>query len=127
MKEPLIGLTAEIVIAHISNNVVAVGDVPTLITTVHGALNRLDQTEPEAPKVEPAVPVNRSIRPDALISLIDGKPYKMLRRHLAQHGLTPDEYRQRFGLKPDYPMVAANYAEKRRQLALDHGLGRKPH
>jgi predicted transcriptional regulator len=97
------------------------------ITTVAGQLAKIG-TKVELPaeeKAEPAVPVRGSIRPDHLVCLVCGKPQKMLKRHLAvQHELTPDEYRQRLGLKPDFPMVAPNYAQRRRELALSIGLGR---
>jgi len=123
--EALITLTADIVSAHVSNNSVAVGDLPTLIQNVHGALFALGDSapEPEA-KREPAVPVRASIKPDYLVCLEDGKKLKMLKRHLlTRYQLTPDQYRARWSLPADYPMVAPNYAEQRRSLAKKIGLG----
>ena len=120
-------LTAEIVSAYVSNNKIAPSELAGLITSVAGQLNKLG-AEPEQPaeeKPEPAVSVRRSIRPDHLVCLICGKPQKVLKRHLAvQHDLTPAQYRERFGLKPDYPMVAPNYAQQRREVALKLGLGK---
>ncbi|WP_239804723.1 MucR family transcriptional regulator [Croceicoccus hydrothermalis] len=128
MKETLITLTSDIVAAHVSNNAVDVSDVPTLITAVHAALAGLDGevTQDEAPP-EPAVSVRASVKPDYIVCLEDGKKLKMLKRHLMTHyNMTPDEYRARWNLPADYPMVAPNYAEKRRELAKKIGLGRKP-
>ena len=120
-------LTTEIVSAYVSHNKVAPSELATLITTVASQLAKIG-TEVEPPaeeKAQLAVPVRRSIRPDHLVCLICGKKQKLLKRHLAvEHGLTPDEYRQRLGLKPDYPTVAPNYAQHRRELALSIGLGR---
>ena len=126
--ETLITLTADIVSAHVSNNSVAVSDLPLLISNVHGALSGLgDAPEAPAPKLEPAVSIRSSIKPDYVVCLEDGKKLKMLKRHLMTHyNLTPDQYRQKWGLNADYPMVAPNYAEKRRELAKKIGLGRKP-
>jgi predicted transcriptional regulator len=124
----LITLTGDIACAFVSNNTVSVSDVPLLISNIHGALVAAAAgaaAAPPEPVYTPAVPVSRSIKPDHLVSLIDGRPYKMLRRHLSIHGLTPDQYRQRYGLRPDYPMVSVNYAETRRQLAKKIGLGTK--
>jgi predicted transcriptional regulator len=120
-------LTAEIVSAYVSNNKIALSDVATLITAVGHQMAQVgtDVAPPAEEKPEPAVPVRRSIRPDHLVCLVCGKPQKMLKRHLAvQHELTPAEYRDRFGLKPDYPMTAPNYAQQRREVALATGLGR---
>jgi predicted transcriptional regulator len=128
MSETLITLTSDIVAAHVSNNSVSVGDVPALITNVYTALASLGQAAP-APesRPEPAVSVRSSVKPDHIVCLEDGKKLKMLKRHLMTHyNLTPDQYRQRWGLPADYPMVAPNYAEKRRELAKKIGLGRKP-
>lgn len=125
--ETLITLTADIVSAHVSNNSVAVNDLPTLISNVHNALSGLGTRE-EAPaaKPEPAVSVRSSIKPDYIVCLEDGKKLKMLKRHLMTHyGMTPDQYRQKWGLNADYPMVAPNYAEQRRTLAKKIGLGTK--
>ncbi|SMF66342.1 MucR family transcriptional regulator [Allosphingosinicella indica] len=127
INETLITLTADIVSAHVSNNSVAVSDLPTLIQNVHSALNGLGQAaqEPEA-KLEPAVSIRSSIKPDYIVCLEDGKKLKMLKRHLMTHySMTPDEYRQKWGLNADYPMVAPNYAEQRRTLAKKIGLGTK--
>ena len=125
--ETLITLTADIVAAHVSNNSVAVNDLPQLIQNVHGALAGLSgtATAPEA-KPEPKVPVRSSVKPDYLVCLEDGKKLKMLKRHLMTHyNMTPDQYRQKWGLNADYPMVAPNYAEQRRTLAKSIGLGTK--
>ncbi|WP_373473642.1 MucR family transcriptional regulator [Sphingorhabdus lacus] len=126
--ELLITLTADIVAAHVSNNSVSVSDVPTLIGNVHAALAGLSN-EVAAPEVvlEPAVPVRTSIKRDYIICLEDGKKLKMLKRHLMTHyGMTPDDYRAKWGLAADYPMVAPAYAEQRRVLAKAIGLGRAP-
>lgn len=127
MQETLITLTADIVAAHVSNNSVAVSDLPSLIKNVHGALSSLDTPiqEPEAPQ-EPAVSVRSSIKPDYIVCLEDGKKLKMLKRHLMTHyQMTPDDYRAKWKLPADYPMVAPNYAEQRRSLAKKIGLGTK--
>jgi predicted transcriptional regulator len=125
--ETLITLTADIVSAHVSNNSVAVNDLPQLIQNVHNALNGLGN-KPEEPqaKPEPAVSIRSSVKPDYITCLEDGKKLKMLKRHLMTHyQMTPDEYRQKWGLNADYPMVAPNYAEQRRSLAKKIGLGTK--
>lgn len=125
--EVLITLTADIVAAHVSNNSVGVGDVAGLIANVHAALNNLNKpAEVMEEKPKGAVSIRASIKPDHLISMIDGKPYKMLRRHLAQNGYSPESYREAFGLPKDYPMVAKAYTEQRSELARKIGLGRKP-
>ena len=120
-------LTAEIVSAYVSNNKIAPSELAGLITTVAGQLRKVG-AEPDQPaeeKLEPVVSVRRSIRPDHLVCLICGKPQKVLKRHLAvRHELTPAGYRERFGLKADYPMTAPNYAQQRREVALASGLGR---
>ena len=128
LKETLITLTADIVAAHVSNNSVAVSDLPNLISNVHGALSALGgAAAPAETKQEPAVSVRSSIKPDYIVCLEDGKKLKMLKRHLMTHyGMTPDDYRAKWGLPKDYPMVAPNYAEQRRTLAVKIGLGRKP-
>lgn len=128
LSETLITLTSDIVAAHVSNNSVNVEDLPSLITNVYGALSGLGTTEAvEQPKPEPAVSVRASVKPDYIVCLEDGKKLKMLKRHLMTHyNMTPEEYRQRWNLPADYPMVAPNYAEKRRELAKKIGLGRKP-
>ncbi|MEL6875380.1 MAG: MucR family transcriptional regulator [Pseudomonadota bacterium] len=126
LDETLITLTSDIVAAHVSNNSVAVSDLPLIINNVHGALAGLSGKAAEQAKPTPAVPVKSSIKPDYVVCLEDGKKLKMLKRHLMTHyGLTPDEYRTKWGLPSDYPMVAPNYAEKRRQLAKSIGLGKK--
>lgn len=125
--EALVSLTADIVSAHVSNNSVAVNDLPTLIQNVHNALAGLGKVQEEPPaKQEPAVSVRSSVKPDYVVCLEDGLKMKMLKRHLmTDHGMTPDQYRQKWGLGPDYPMVAPNYAEQRRTLAKKIGLGTK--
>ena len=128
-NETLITLTSDIVAAHVSNNSVAVSDVATLITNVFEALAALGKSEPVVAEVvrEPAVSVRSSVKPDHIVCLEDGKKLKMLKRHLSTHyNLTPDEYRARWNLPADYPMVAPNYAARRRELAKQIGLGRKP-
>lgn len=125
--ELLITLTADIVAAHVSNNSVAVSDVPTLIGNVHSALAGLSggSAAPVAAP-EPAVPIRLSVKKDYIVCLDDGKKLKMLKRHLMTHyGMTPDDYRAKWGLAADYPMVAPNYAEQRRTLAKQIGLGTK--
>jgi predicted transcriptional regulator len=127
-KETLITLTSDIVAAHVSNNDVAVADLPDLITNVFGALANLgEQVEIEEVKPQPAVAIRNSIKPDYIVCLEDGKKLKMLKRYLrTNYNMSPEEYRARWGLPADYPMVAPNYAEKRRDLAKKIGLGRKP-
>ena len=126
-QDTLITLTADIVAAHVSNNSVAVNDLPNLIQNVHAALSTIsdNRSAPEA-KLEPKVPIRSSVKPDYIVCLEDGKRLKMLKRHLMTHySMTPDEYRQKWGLNADYPMVAPNYAEQRRTLAKKIGLGTK--
>ena len=127
MSETLITLTSDIVAAHVSNNSVAVDDLPHLISSVYGALSSLGQvTVADEPRPEPAVSVRASVKPDYIVCLEDGKKLKMLKRHLMTHyGMTPDDYRRKWGLNADYPMVAPNYAEQRRTLAKSIGLGTK--
>ncbi len=127
VNEMLITLTSDIVTAHVSNNNVEVQDLRPLIENVYSALSGLGTAkEPEVP-LEPAVPIRQSIKPDYLVCLEDGKKMKMLKRHLmTAYGMSPQDYRERWNLPADYPMVAPNYAEKRRQLAKEIGLGRKP-
>jgi predicted transcriptional regulator len=128
LKETLITLTSDIVAAHVSNNDVAVADVPSLITNVYAALANLGETvEVEEPKPQPAVAIRNSVKPDYIVCLEDGKKLKMLKRYLRTNfDMSPEDYRARWGLPADYPMVAPNYAEKRRDLAKKIGLGRKP-
>ncbi|MEK6638365.1 MAG: MucR family transcriptional regulator [Pseudomonadota bacterium] len=127
LQETFITLTADIVAAHVSNNSVAVSDIPHLIQNVHGALVSLGGPAPVPEvKLEPAVSIRASIKPDYIVCLDDGKKLKMLKRHLMTHyGMTPDDYRAKWGLPADYPMVAPNYAEQRRSLAVKIGLGTK--
>ena len=120
-------LTADIVAAYVSNHKMGVQDVPNVINVVGMELASLGtQAKPTVQEqLEPAVSVRRSVRPDHLVCLICGKKQKLLRRHLAvEHELTPNQYRETFGLKSDYPMAAPNYAQQRRELALSTGLGR---
>ena len=121
-------MAVEIVSAYVSNNDVGAAQVPDLINTIYSSLNTLNGSSSingtESPK--PAVSIRRSITPDYIICLEDGKKLKMLKRHLrASYGITPDEYRTKWGLPPDYPMVAPNYAEQRSNFAKKIGLGRK--
>lgn len=127
-SEMLITLTSDIVAAHVSNNTIPVEEVPTLISTVYAALANLGAPAPAAEqRPEPAVSIRGSVKRDHLVCLEDGKKMKMLKRHLmTEHAMTPDDYRQRWGLASDYPMVAPDYAETRRDLAVKIGLGRKP-
>ncbi len=124
-SETLTTLTADIVAAYVSNNMVATGDIASLIHNVFNALNQIGAPTPApAPRQEPAVSVRASIKPDYLICLEDGKKLKMLKRHLLTHfSLTPEQYRAKWDLPADYPMVAPNYAEERRALAKRIGLG----
>ena len=127
-QNELLALTTEIVASHVSNNTVAVSDLPELIRQVYGSLTNLSPTPaPEQPeKPQPAVAIKKSVTPDYIVCLEDGKKLKMLKRHLMTHySMTPDEYRQKWGLSADYPMVAPNYAEQRRTLAKSIGLGTK--
>ena len=128
MTETLITLTTEIVAAHVSNNSVDVADVPNLITNVYGALAGLgDLGEKEEAAPEPAVSIRSSVKKDHIVCLECGKKMKVLKRHLrTDHGLSPEEYKARFNLSADYPLVAPDYAEKRSTLAKKIGLGRKP-
>ena len=128
-----IELAAELTMAWLSNpnTKVEAGEVAQVLRQMHDAVNGLSNApEPEAPPAQeytPAVTVRKSLASkDHIISLIDGKPYKALRRHLSGHGLTPDDYRRRYGLKPDYPMVSESYSQVRRDMAKKIGLGRKP-
>lgn len=126
-QDMLLTLTADIVAAHVSNNSVGLADLPDLIGRVHGALAALGAPA-EAPveELKPAVSVRSSVKPDYIICLEDGKKLKMLRRYLMTNfGMTPDDYRAKWNLPKDYPMVAPAYAEKRRALAVAIGLGTK--
>ncbi|RVU20781.1 MucR family transcriptional regulator [Methylobacterium oryzihabitans] len=125
-SEDFVGLTADIVSAYVSKNSVPVTELPGLLSAVHGALRGLvTPAEPEPEKLTPPVPIRKTVTPDHIISLEDGKPYKSLKRHLAGRGLTPDQYRQKWGLPHDYPMVAASYAAQRSELAKSIGLGQQ--
>lgn len=123
-----IGLAADIVAAFVSNNSVPVADLPGLISSVHTALDglgRVGVAEPAEP-LSPAVPIKKSIMPDYLVCLEDGKKFKSLKRHLrTRYGLSPEDYRARWNLSPDYPMVAPNYAAARSELAKTMGLGQQ--
>ena len=127
MDETLIALTSQIVVAHVNNNSVAVSDLPLLINSVHSAMAELVGKPPSTvTQQEPAVPIKDSIKPDHLVCLEDGKKFKMLKRHLmTRYNLTPEEYRAKWGLPADYPMVSSNYSKVRSGLATKIGLGRK--
>ena len=122
-------LAADIVSAYVSKNAISVADLSTLITNVHGALQAIqngDTTPASQPEQKPAVPIKKSVTPDYIISLEDGRRYKSLKRHLStKYGLTPHGYRAKWGLPKDYPMVAPNYAATRSALAKISGLGQK--
>ncbi len=125
-SDDLLGLTEKIVSSHVSNNSVASADLPNLIRAVYAALDNVSTGAgtPSLPK--PAVPIKRSVTPNHVVCLEDGKKFKMLKRHLkTDHNLTPKEYRDRWGLSSDYPMTAPNYAKARSELAKKIGLGRK--
>lgn len=126
LKEELLALTAEIVSSHVSNNSVAVAELPQLIEQVFNTLWGLGGANGGgAARPEPAVPIKKSITPNYMICLEDGKKLKMLKRHLkTQYDMSPEDYRNRWGLPADYPMVAPNYAKQRRELAKKIGLGR---
>jgi predicted transcriptional regulator len=122
-----IELAAEIVAAFVSNNPLPKSDLPALIHAMHGAVASLSSEAKSAPQIEakePAVPIRKSITPDFLICLEDGKRFKSLRRHLGTLGLTPHQYREKWKLPSDYPMVAPNYAAQRSAMAKKIGLGR---
>lgn len=125
--DTLVGLTANIVSAHVANNPVEVSGLPILIEGIFGALSAAGSPPAEAEEQEPAVAVGRSIRKDYLVCLEDGKKLKMLKRYLRTNfDMSPDEYRAKWNLPSDYPMVAPAYAEKRRELAKKIGLGKNP-
>ena len=123
----LLALTTDIVASHVSNNEVPVSELPNLIQQVFGALAQLGGAAPAIQeKLTPAVPVKKSITPDFIICLEDGKKLKMLKRHIkTRYNLSPEEYREKWGLAADYPMVAPNYASQRSELAKKIGLGTK--
>jgi len=125
-EDTLLTLTADIVAAHVSNNSVAVNDLPNLIQNVHAALSGITRSSTPEPKPEPKVSIRSSVKSDAIACLECGKRQKMLKRHLmTNHQMTPADYRQKWSLSPDYPMVAPDYAEQRRTLAKSIGLGTK--
>jgi len=124
-SKDIIEWTADIVAAHVQNNSVAIGELPQLIKTVHESLFNLTG-EGAAEKPQPAVSIRRSVTPDFIICLEDGRKLKMLKRHLATaYGMTPEEYREKWSLPADYPMVAPNYAKQRSSLAKKIGLGKR--
>lgn len=119
-------LTADIAAAFVSHNAIAPAELGGLIGSIGGALTALGTEPTPEPEFVPAVDPRKSLKADHIVSLIDGTKHKMLKRHLSTHGLTPEQYRERYGLKADYPMVAPNYSERRRELAKAIGLGRHP-
>jgi predicted transcriptional regulator len=131
-KAEIIEMTADIVSAYVGNNSVSANDLPTLIQSVHRALSNVTggQAEAQPAPKEPAVPIKKSITPDYLVCLEDGRKFKSLKRHLrTKYNMSPEEYRAKWGLAKDYPMVAPNYAKARSDLAKQMGLGqggRKP-
>ncbi len=125
-SDELLGLTEKIVSAHVGNNAMSSSGLPNLIKTVHAALANIITAGEAPPTPEPAVPIKKSVTPNAIVCLEDGRKMKMLKGHLKRHhNMTPKEYRDRWGLRPDYPLVAPKYAEKRSQLAKKIGLGTK--
>ena len=123
----VLGLTAQIVAAHVSNNPVSPDALPSLIQEVYKTLSGVGREPPEPERPQPAVPVKRSIFQDYIVCLEDGKKLKMLKRHLkTAYNMSPEQYRDRWGLAPDYPMVAPSYARHRSSLAKKIGLGSKP-
>ena len=125
-KGEILQLTVDIVSAHLANNTIAAADIPQLIQEVHGTLINVGFGAPVVDRPKPAVNPKRSIQPDHIVCLEDGKKLKMLKRHLkTAYDMTPEEYRDRWGLPADYPMVAPNYAKHRSSLAKKIGLGKK--
>ena len=127
-QDEIVQLTADIVSAYVANNKIGTNELSKLIEEVHLALVRAPAaaTEPEQKPLVPAVPIRKSVTPDYIVSLEDGRKFKSLKRHLqGSYGMTPDEYRSKWGLPRDYPMVAPNYAKARSDLAKRMGLGRK--
>jgi len=125
-SDDLLGLTEKIVSAHVANNAVSSADLPDLIRAVYAALGDVKTTGEAPPTPKPAVPIKRSVTPNHIVCLEDGKKFKMLKRHLkTDHNMTPKEYRERWGLPSDYPIVAPAYAKQRSALAKKIGLGRK--
>ena len=128
LKTDLLEMTVEIVSSYVSNNPVPSASLPELMNSVHETIAALAEDKPAEPeRPDPAVPISKSITPDHIICLEDGKKLKMLKRYIrTRYNLTPDEYRARWGLPADYPMVAPNYAKRRSAFAKEIGLGRKP-
>ena len=125
-RSELLELTSEIVAAHVSNNTLAVNDLPQLIKDVYFTLANVDENQGFPERLNPSVSIKKSVTPDFIVCLEDGKKLKMLKRHLkTAYNMTPEEYRQRWSLPLDYPMVAPNYAKHRSDLAKEIGLGRK--
>ena len=127
IQEELLRMTTEVVAAYVSNNVLPAGQIAEVIAAVYGSLKTLEDksAEPKAEPLKPAVPIKKSVHPDYLICLEDGKKLKMLKRHLrTTYSMTPEDYRAKWGLPPDYPMVAPNYAAQRSDFAKKIGLGR---
>ncbi|MBA4802677.1 MULTISPECIES: MucR family transcriptional regulator [Euryhalocaulis] len=122
----LIEMTADVVSAYVGNNVVPSTELPELIRGVHEALSQIEAGHVEPEPLEPAVPLKKSVSPDYIVCLEDGKKFKSLKRHLrTKYDMSPEEYREKWGLAADYPMVAPNYAKQRSELAKKMGLGRK--
>ena len=123
----LLRMTAEMVAAYVGNNPLPLSELTSVIHTIHGSLTALNGVEPPSPEPQrPAVSIRRSVQPDHLVCLEDGKKLKMLKRHLrTTYGMTPEDYRAKWGLAPDYPMVAPDYAKQRSEFAKKIGLGRK--
>lgn len=125
-NDGVIEMTARIVASYVGNNAVAEGDLPQVISVVHAAIGELSGG-PVTPEQKPAVPIRQSVKPDYIVCLEDGRKLTMLKRHLATaYGMTPEEYRAKWKLPPDYPMVAPNYAKRRSELAKKFGLGKQP-
>ena len=125
-RSELLELTSEIVAAHVSNNTLAVNDLPQLIKDVYFTLANVGENQGLSERLNPPVSIKKSVTPDFIVCLEDGKKLKMLKRHLkTAYNMTPEEYRQRWSLPLDYPMVAPNYAKHRSDLAKEIGLGRK--
>jgi predicted transcriptional regulator len=121
-----IELTATVAAAYLSHNAVPVSEIPALISQIYAALRRADGAEPAAEPLKPAVSIKRSVTPEYLVCLEDGKKFKSLKRHLrTQYNMTPEQYREKWDLSPDYPMVAPNYAAARSELARQMGLGQQ--
>ena len=125
-KEQIIIATADIVAAYVSNNAISAQDLPNLMQTIHSQVSELVSTEPEEDRPDPAVPIKKSVTDKYIVCLEDGAKLKMLKRYLrTRYDMSPDDYRARWGLPADYPMVAPEYAARRSQLAKDIGLGKR--